>query len=104
MKAHYQTHFTNGVKQGCVLAPTLFSLMFSSIFTDAFPYRHVMVDLLYRTDGKLFNTNIFQAKTKVRVEAIREFLCVDDCALNAGTEQSMQISMDHVCLSATTLA
>ena len=26
---------TNGVKQGCVLAPTLFSLMFSAILTDA---------------------------------------------------------------------
>ena len=27
---------TNGVKQGCVLAPTLFSLMFSAMLTDAF--------------------------------------------------------------------
>ena len=27
---------TNGVKQGCVMAPTLFSMMFSAILTDAF--------------------------------------------------------------------
>ena len=27
---------SNGVKQGCVLAPTLFSLMFSAMLTDAF--------------------------------------------------------------------
>ena len=27
---------TNGVKQGCVLAPSLFSLMFSAMLTDAF--------------------------------------------------------------------
>ena len=27
---------TNGVKQGCVLAPTLFSMMFSAMLTDAF--------------------------------------------------------------------
>ena len=27
---------TNGVKQGCVLAPTLFSMMFSTMLTDAF--------------------------------------------------------------------
>ena len=27
---------TNEVKQGCVLAPTLFSLMFSAMLTDAF--------------------------------------------------------------------
>ena len=27
---------TNGVKQGCVMAPTLFSMMFSATLTDAF--------------------------------------------------------------------
>lgn len=27
---------TNGVKQGCVLAPTLFRLMFSAMLMDAF--------------------------------------------------------------------
>ena len=27
---------TNGVKQGCILASTLFSMMFSVMFTDAF--------------------------------------------------------------------
>ncbi|VDM02878.1 unnamed protein product [Schistocephalus solidus] len=27
---------TNGVKQGCVLAPTLFSLMFSAMLMDAY--------------------------------------------------------------------
>ena len=27
---------TNGVKQGCVMAPTLFSMVFSAILTDAF--------------------------------------------------------------------
>ena len=27
---------TNGVKQGCVLASTLFSMMFSAMLTDAF--------------------------------------------------------------------
>ncbi len=27
---------TNGVKQGCVLAPTLFSMMFTAMLSDAF--------------------------------------------------------------------
>ena len=27
---------TNGVTQGCVMAPTLFSMMFSAMLTDAF--------------------------------------------------------------------
>ena len=29
-------HVTNGVKQGCVLAPTLFSMMFSAMLTAAY--------------------------------------------------------------------
>ncbi|VDL89588.1 unnamed protein product [Schistocephalus solidus] len=29
---------TNGVKQGCVLAPTLFSLMFSAMLMDGYCY------------------------------------------------------------------
>ena len=30
---------TNGVKQGCVMAPTLFTMMFSAMFMDAFQDR-----------------------------------------------------------------
>ena len=30
------TKVTNGVKQGCVLAPTLFSMMFSAMLMDPF--------------------------------------------------------------------
>ena len=40
---------SNGVKQGCVLAPTLFSLMFSAMLTDAFRDGDVGIDLRYRT-------------------------------------------------------
>ena len=34
---------TNGVKQGCVMAPTLFSMMFSAMLTDAFQDVQVML-------------------------------------------------------------
>ena len=33
-----QFKVTNGVKQSCVLAPKLFSMMFSAMFMDAFQY------------------------------------------------------------------
>lgn len=85
---------TNGVKQGCVLAPTLFSLMFSAMLTDAFRDGDVGIGLKYRTDGKLFNLRRLQAKTKVMTDIIRDFLFADDCALNAGSEADMQLSVD----------
>ena len=85
---------TNGVKQGCVLAPTLFSLMFSAMLTDAFSDGDLGVGIRYRTDGKLFNLRRLQAKTKVHTGTINEFLFADDCALNATSEVDMQHSVD----------
>ncbi|XP_076054501.1 uncharacterized protein LOC143033197 [Oratosquilla oratoria] len=44
---------TNGVKQGCVLAPTLFSLLFSPVLSDPFRDSVVGFGIKYRTDGSL---------------------------------------------------
>ena len=85
---------TNGVKQGCVLAPTLFSMMFSAMLTDAFRDSSPGMDIRFRTDGKLFNLRRLQAKTKVHVDKLRDFLFADDCALNAGSAEDMQHSVD----------
>ena len=48
---------TNGVKQGCVLASTLFSMMFSAMLTDVFQDGDTGIPIRYRFDGKLFNLN-----------------------------------------------
>ena len=85
---------TNGVKQGCVLAPTLFSLMFSAMLTEAFKGEDDGVNLRYRTDGKLFNLRRLQAKTKVHTDIIRDLLFADHCALNAVSEADMQRSVN----------
>jgi hypothetical protein len=85
---------TNGVKQGCVLAPTLFSLVFSAMLTDAFREGDIGVGFHYRTDGSLFNLRRLQAKTKVQRDTARDFLFADDCALNASSQEEMQRSMD----------
>ena len=45
----------NGVKQGCVLASTHFSMMFSAMLTDAFQDGDNSIHIRYRFDGKLFN-------------------------------------------------
>ena len=84
---------TNGVKQACVLAPTLFSMLISAMHTDAFHDSDPGIDIRYRTDGKLFNLRRLQAKTKTHVDRLREFLFADDCPLNAGNEADMQRSM-----------
>lgn len=39
---------TDGMKQGCVLAPTLFSIIFSEVSTDAFYDYADRVELRYR--------------------------------------------------------
>lgn len=83
----------NGVKQGCVLAPTLFSLMFSAMLTDAFKDADVGIGIKYRTDGSVFNLRRLQAKTKVSTDTINDLLFADDCALNAATEADMQHSV-----------
>ena len=85
---------TNGVKQGCVLAPTLFSMMFSAMLSDAFREGDIGVGFHYRTDGKLFNARRLQAKTKVHDDTARDFLFADDCALNACSQTDMQGSID----------
>ena len=46
---------TNGVKQGCVLAPTLFSMVLSPMLSHAFQDRDSGVGFHFRTDGSLFN-------------------------------------------------
>ena len=85
---------TNGVKQGCVLAPTLFSIMFSAMLSDAFRDKDMGISIRYRMDGSVFNLRRLQAKTKVSEDSINDLLFADDCALNATSEANMQQSAD----------
>ena len=57
---------TNGVKQGCVLAPTLFSLMFFAMLTAAFQHGDSGIPIRSRFDRKLFNLRRLQAKSNVQ--------------------------------------
>ena len=87
---------TNGVKQGCVLAPTLFSMMFSALLTDAFQADDNGIPIRYRFDGKLFNLRRLQAKSKVQTEVLDEFLFAAATAKGAPTEEKMQKGVDQV--------
>ena len=43
---------TNGVKQGCVVEPILFIMMFSAMLMDAFQDRDTGLSIRYHFDGK----------------------------------------------------
>ena len=81
---------TNGVKQGCVLAPTLFSMMFSAMLQHAFTDDSNSIKYNCRFDGGLFNLRRLQAKTKIQTGTVCELLFADDSALAAGSEADMQ--------------
>ena len=80
---------TNGVKQGCVLASTLFRMMFSAIITDAFQDGDNGIPFRYRFNGKLFNLRRLQDKSKMQTEVLDEFHFADDMAKGAPTEEKI---------------
>ena len=65
---------SNGVKQGCVLAPTLFIMMLSAMLTAAFQDGNSGIPIRYRFDGKLFKLRRLQAKSKVQTVLDEFFL------------------------------
>ena len=77
---------TNGVKQGCVMAPTLFSMMFSAMLTNAFQDVGAGFPFRYRFDGKLLSLRRLQAKSKVQTDVVDKLLYADDLAENAKSE------------------
>ena len=80
----------SGVKQGCVLAPTLFGIFFSLLLQYAYGQSEDGIFLHSRSDGGLFNLARLRAKSKVRQVLIREMLFADDAALTANTEEALQ--------------
>ncbi|VDL95315.1 unnamed protein product [Schistocephalus solidus] len=85
---------TNGVKQGCILAPTLFSLMYSAMLMDAYRDERPGIRIAYRTDGHLLNNQRMQAPMRVSTPTVHDLLFADDCALNIVMEDDMKSSMN----------
>ena len=87
---------SNGVKQGCVLAPTLFSLIFSVMLGSALSGSDDGILIRFRTDGKFFDLRRLQARTKVKEAVLRDFLFADDYAIVAPSEAALQRLADHL--------
>lgn len=88
-------NISNGVKQGCVLAPVLFNLFFTQVLQHAVRDLNLGVYLKYRLDGSLFDLRRLAAKTKTLERLIREALFADDCALMAHHENHLQTIVDR---------
>ncbi|XP_022093240.1 uncharacterized protein LOC110980661 [Acanthaster planci] len=91
---------SSGVKQGCVLAATLFGIFFSLLLSSAFNSEEDGVYLHTRSDSKLFNLACLQAKTKVHQLLPREMLFADDAALASHSEAGLQrliTCLAHTC-------
>uniref|UniRef100_K7F039 Reverse transcriptase domain-containing protein n=1 Tax=Pelodiscus sinensis TaxID=13735 RepID=K7F039_PELSI len=80
----------SGVKQGCMLAPTLFSIFFAVLLKYAFGTATEGIFLCTRMDGNLFKLSRLRVKTRVLMKHLREFLFADDAAIAAHTLQELQ--------------
>ncbi|BHF64879.1 hypothetical protein SprV_0200788700 [Sparganum proliferum] len=85
----------NRVKQGCVLPPTLFNLMFSVMLMDAYRGERPGIRIAYRTDGQLLNRRRIHFQSSVFTTTVQKLVFADDCALSLTSERDMQRSMDH---------
>ena len=80
---------SNVVKQGCVLAPTLFSLYLAAMLEVAFKDTTKSEYTQTRKDSDLFNVAQFKAKSKTSIKVVREMLFAD-IALVAHSAEEMQ--------------
>ena len=83
-----------GVKQGCVIAPTLFTVYLCVILflvRDRLPHG---IELDSWLDGRLFNLGRLKAKTKVMKTAALDLQYADDCAILVHSAEELQTSLD----------
>ncbi|BHF65019.1 hypothetical protein SprV_0200802800 [Sparganum proliferum] len=85
---------TKGMKQGCALAPTLISLMFTAILIDAYRDERPVSRIAYRTDGHRLKQRRMHFQSRVSTTTVHDLLFAGDCALNTTSEEKMQRSMD----------
>ena len=87
---------TNRVKRGCVMAPTLFSMVFSTMFTDAVKNCDAGFTIRYRFDCNLLNLRRLQTKFNVYTDLLHKLIYADDLTKNAKSETKMQGGMDQM--------
>ncbi len=79
-----------GVKQGCVIAPTLFSIYLTAVLFLVEIESPQGISISYRCDGSVFNLARLKAKKKTTDTTVREFQYADDAAAVSHTETGLQ--------------
>ncbi|XP_069191519.1 uncharacterized protein [Procambarus clarkii] len=79
----------SGVKQSCILAPTLLGIFFTVMLQHAFGSAVEGIYLWTRSDGKVFNLARLRAKTKVQLRCLCDFLFAD-AAVTAHSAEDLQ--------------
>ena len=88
------------MKQGCVLAPTLFGIFFAVILHHVFNETTGDIFIRTRFDGQFFNLARLRSKTKTTEVLISELLFADDAAIVAHSGETLQSlinSLDRAC-------
>ena len=84
-----------GVRQGCVLALTLFGLYFAAVLQHSFGNDRGNIWLTTRTDGSLFKLSRLKARTRTNQCTFTELLYADDAAIVSHSEAELQLLMDR---------
>lgn len=92
-----------GVKQGCIIAPTLFAIFIAAILHLIGPELPQGIPILYRSDGRLFNLNRFKAKSKIRNTTIMELQYADDNAIVSHSPDELQSILNAFAKAYTSL-
>ena len=85
----------SGVKQGCVLVPTLFGICFATLLKHAFGESTEGIYLRTRSDGNLCKLSRLRAKTRVHEKYVRDLLFADDAAITTHTQEVLQQLLDR---------
>ena len=82
------------MKQGCVLAPTLFGIFFATLIKHAFGESTEGIYLRTRLDGNLFKLSRLRVNTRVHEKHVRDLLFADDVAITTHTQEDLQQLLD----------
>jgi len=85
----------SGVKQGCVLAPTLFGIIFALLLRHAFGSATESIYLRTRSDGKLCHLSRLKAESKVQEKCLRDLLLAENAAITTDSPEELQLLMDR---------